>query len=215
MIVTLDGERLTGSLHADCTLQALIDRIRETHLGNRLVVAVAIDGQPLLGQELSDRLDSPPGEVSQVDLTSADRWQLVADGLREIAERLGKAADEQTVIADELHAGNVSAAVNRFGQFMQEWQTCQRAIAECSGLLGRDLTAVECVGRPVREHLDGLASKLRELRDAFEARDMVLVADLIQFEMPDMCQAWQDILNELAREVAAQASPSSSGAPAS
>ena len=98
---------------------------------------------------------------------------------------------------------------------MQEWHTCQQAIAECSGLLGRDLTAVECAGRPVREHLDGLADKLRELRDAFEARDMVLVADLIQFEMPDICQAWQGILNELAQDAAAPTNVSSAGAPAS
>ena len=37
MIVTLDGGRLAGPFSGGNTLQALIDRVRELHLGDRLV----------------------------------------------------------------------------------------------------------------------------------------------------------------------------------
>ncbi|MFQ5807850.1 MAG: hypothetical protein ACE5I3_15500 [Phycisphaerae bacterium] len=215
MIVTLDGERVTGPFPAGGTLQALIDQVRAAHLGDRLVVSVAVEGQPLLDRELSQRLEGPLDGVEQVDLTSADRWQLAADSLREVAERLSEAGNQQAAVAEQLHAGNVSEAVKLFGGFLETWQVCQRTILECSRLLDQDLTAVECSGRPVREHLDGLADKLRELRDTFEARDMVLLADQVQYEMPDICQVWQGILNELATNLAARAGGPQAGAPAS
>jgi hypothetical protein len=215
MIVTLDGERLGGSFPAGGTLQALIDQVRGAHLGDRLVVSVAVDGRPLANQELGERLESPLERVEQIDLASADRWQLVADSLREVAEHLGEAGSEQAAIADQLQAGNVCEAITRFGEFLRVWQTCQQTILDCSNLLGQDLTALECAGRSVREHLDGLVDKLRELRDTFEARDMVLLADLVQYEMPDTCRVWQGVLNELADGVAASASGAHGGAPAS
>jgi hypothetical protein len=215
MIVTLDGERLTRAFPTGGTLQELIDEVRREHLGDRLVVSVAVDGLPLLDQELSERLDAPLGQVGHVELISADTRQLVADSLCEVADRLRDAGKAQEGVADDLTTGNVTSAVNCFNEFLQTWQICQKSIADCSGLLGEDLTALESGGRPVREHLDGLAEKLREMRDALEARDMVALADTLRYEIPDTCQSWHDILKDLAAGIAARAGGASANAPSS
>ena len=209
MIVTLDGEHLSGSFPTH-TLQALIDEVRQTHLGGRLVVSVTLDGQQLLNQELSQRLSDPVGETNHVQLVSADPRELVSTALCEVAEQLASAADSRHDVADQLRSGEMPEATAAFGEFLQVWQTCQRAIVDCSGLLGEDLTTMQSGGKPVREHLDGLVDKLRELRDAFEARDTVLLSDLFQYEMPETCQTWQGILNDLATSVADQTGTSAS-----
>ena len=209
MIVTLDGERLSGSFPTH-NLQALIDEVRQNHLAGRLVVAVMLDGEQLLDQELSQRLDERVEGVKHVELISADPRELVSAALREVAGQLAAASDNQAAVADQLQSGEMSEASKAFSDFLQVWQTCQRAIVDCSGLLGEDLTAVTCSDKPIREHLDGLADKLREIRDAFEARDTVLLSDLFQYEMPETCKTWQGILNDLATTVAEQA-----GAPTS
>jgi hypothetical protein len=95
----------------------------------------------------------------------------------------------------------MSDAMRRFGGFLVAWQTCQQTIGECSRLLGQDLTAVQCDGRAVREYVAGLADQLRAMREAFEARDTVLLADLLQYEMPDTYQTWQRVLTHLAMVV--------------
>jgi hypothetical protein len=203
MIVTLDGERLSGTFPTQ-TLQALIDEVRQTHLKDRLVVSVMLDGDELLGQELNQRLNEPAGDVNHVELISGDPHHLASNALREIGEQLASAADSLSAIADQLQSGEMSEAAGAFGEFLQVWQTCQQVIVECSGLLGQDLTAAQAGGKPIRAHLDGLTGRLRELRDAFEARDTVLLSDLFQYEMPETCKAWHGILDDLAASVADQ-----------
>ena len=56
----------------------------------------------------------------------------------------------------------------------------------------------------VREHIDALSAKLRELHDALQARDFVLVADLAHYELPILCQTWRDLYTALADSIAAQ-----------
>jgi len=209
MIVTLDGERLKGAF-PDETLQALVEEVRRARLGDRLVVSVTLDGQLLLDQELTERLNEPVGDVNHVELISADPHELVSSALREVAEQLESAAENEAVVANQLQSGEMPEAAAAFSEFLQVWQACQRTIVGCSGLLGKDLTTMHSGGKPIRAHLDSLTDKLRELRDAFEARDTVLLSDLFQYEMPQTCRTWQDILNELATNLAGQ-----TGAPAS
>ena len=213
MIVTVDGVRLGGPFPSH-TLQALIDEVRQTHLGDRLVVSVMLDGQQLLDQELSERLSGSVGEVNHAELISADPRELVSTALRETAGQLALAADDQPAVADRLRSGEMSEATAGFGEFLQVWQTCQRTIGDCSRLLGQDLTTMQSGGKSIREHLDGLVDKLRQLRDAFEARDTVLLSDLFQYEMPETCRHWQQLLDDLATSIAAGAGSAKAGAPA-
>ncbi len=201
MIVTLDGEQLDGLGSAEQTLQALIDRVRAEHLGERLVVSVACDGEPVVGDELTQRLGQPLGDVERVDLASANRRDLVVDALREVAGRLEAAQANYAETARDFHAGKMTEAITGFAEFLTAWQLCQRVLLECSTLLGEDLTAVECAGQPVRDHLNELADKLRELRDAFESRDAVLLSDFIQYELPEICDRWQRVMAQLADHV--------------
>ena len=204
MILTLDGERLDEPVSADDTLQAVIDRLQQRRLGERLVVSVVCDGTPLIDEELSQRLTQPLGATAQVDLATADRYELVATALREMAGQLAAIGEQQGATAEQFQDGKIAEAMAGFTTFLDAWQMCQRALLECSSLLGEDLTARTCDGVPVREHLDNLADKLRELRDAFEARDSVLLSDLIQYELPQTCADWQTILGQLADSVAAR-----------
>ncbi len=207
MILTLDGERVDEPVSADETLQAVIDRLQGSRLGENLVVSVVCDGKPLVDEELTRRLAQPLGDTRQVDLGSANRYALVATALREIAQQLADAGQHQSRSAENFQEGKIAEAMTGFTTFLDAWQMCQRALLECSNLLGEDLTAIECDGRPVREHLDSLADRLRELRGAFEARDAVLLADMIRYELPETCASWQTILGQLAETIAARVSP--------
>jgi hypothetical protein len=203
MIVTLDGQRLETDFAPGSSLQTLIDHLRGMQSDDRLVVSVAVNGHRYGERDLEDGLTQPLGANDQVDVESGNRCEVAAEALRGIAAQLADAESLQAEIAGQLNSGQVAEAVRRFGEFLQVWQACRTALVQGSGLVGRDLTGESFDGRAVQEYLAELADKLRELRGAFEARDMVLLADLIHYEMPALCQTWHNVLLSLAEGIEA------------
>ena len=201
MIVTLDGERLAGEFTAECTLQALIDEVRGGLAEDTLIVTVAVNGERLLDDELSERLTARPRPDDQIDLESGSAAGLTAEALRDAAEQIAEVGGFQKQIADDLNAGKVAEAVQGVGRFVEAWQSCQQTLAQSSRLLQRDLTTHVYAGRPVSAHLDEVVEKLRELRDALDARDLVLAADLFHYEMPGLCETWRGLLADLADSI--------------
>jgi hypothetical protein len=69
-------------------------------------------------------------------------------------------------------------------------------------LVGRNLLQVSIESGTVADCLADLVERLRDLRDALEARDLVLLADLMQYEIPELCKKWKGLLLSLAESVA-------------
>jgi hypothetical protein len=207
MIITLDGQRLDEALTPDATLQALIDQVRTAHTGDRLIISVAVDGQRLDDNDLSAQLGQSVAGHNQIDLESGDRHQLVHDALCGLAQEFEQAAAQLPNIADRLSTPDVAVAIRDIGAFVGLWQTCHRIIAQCSGLLGEDLTTCAHEARPVRQWLDDLVDKLTELRSALESHDTVLLADLVRYEFPALGATWQNLLASLAAHASAQPTP--------
>ena len=200
MIVTLDSQRLDTSFSADCTLQTLIEHVRAVH-EDRLIVSVAVDGTLLGDDELGARLDQPVAADSQIDLESGDAQQIVSDALQGLAIRFGEAGSQLAGIAEQLSAGDASDAVREIGQYVGLWNTCHRVIGQCAGLIDEDLTQREYDGRPVQLWFDDVVEQLVNIREALEARDMVLLADVVRYELPPLCETWQALLSSLAGQI--------------
>lgn len=201
MKVCIDGRKIEDGIEQGCTLQQLIDTVRQTQPADRLVVAVTINGQLCGDEELSSRLGQPIDANAEVELETGDRTTLAADALRAIGEQIAAMGPRHGQIAEQLNAGQLVEAIQEVSDYVTLWRTCSEAVVQCSGLLGQDLTAIEFSGKPIRAYSDELADRLREIRDALEARDMVLLADLLQYEMPTMCDTWSSMMRTIAQVV--------------
>ncbi len=202
MIVTLDGQRLRRDFTPGCTLQEVIDVTRTQLDDSRLVVGVTVNGQDYQERELEAELPQPLATDAQVDLETADRLGVAVGALRGMAAELAEAATAQMEIAGQLNQGQVAEGVRRIGEFVRTWQACRNVVVQCGALVGQDLVNRGVEGGTVAEHLTELAQRLRGLRDALDARDMVLLADLTHYEMPELCTKWQKLLLSLADAVA-------------
>jgi len=206
MIVTLDGQRLDEPHTADGTLQELVDHVRDSHARERLIVSVSVNGTRLGDAELDAHLPQAiPGDA-QVDLETGDRIVLVRDALRGLAAEFDEATGRHAEVADRLAAGEIESAMRDVAGLLEVWQTCQRALAQCGGLLGEDLTQRTYDGRPVNAHLEDVIGRLGELRQALQDNDAVLLGDLFRYELPPLCETWGRLLASVAEEVGAEAS---------
>ncbi len=203
MILTLDGRRLEPELAPTDTLQTVLDRVRADTDVDRLITSVTIDGQRLNATTLNAALGQPLSAAQQVDLQSADRVALVREVLGEVAAQFGESGTRCEPIAAALSAGDMAAGLRSVGELVGTWQTCYRGIADCGNLLNRDLGAFEHDGQSVEAALTDLATKLNTLREALQARDMVLIADLVRYELAPLAEQWQALCTGLARQLEA------------
>ncbi len=204
MIVTLDAQRLDTSFDPNCTLEALIEQVRAAH-GRRLIVSVALDGRPLTEDDLQQALGEPLAAGTQVDLQTGDAQALVGDALRALARQFEEAGRQHVGLAERLTTGDSGGALREIGGHMTLWQTCHQALLQCSELLHDSLAGYRHEGRSVQEWSEDVIGKLVEIRGALEARDLVLLSDLIRYELPPLCDVWHGLLEGLAEQVQAGA----------
>ena len=207
MIVTLDGQQVGDSFDSEQTLQSVLDHVTDQHLDERMIVFVSADGETLVDDALNTRLQQPLQDTQKLDLVSANPRTLVAEALREVAKNLEATGEAQAAVAEQLQAGETAAGIKGFAQFLRACQICQHTLRESNRVLQTDLAEFTACGQQVHEHVEALNHRLRELRDAFESRDMVLLGDIVQYELPDLCRTWRDILSELAETIANNTQP--------
>lgn len=194
MHITLDGREVAGRLPADSTLQQLINSVDGPALAGRLIVGVSINGAPLLGSSLGERLACPVSEQDDIALVSEGRQKLASGALFEAADAL----ERLQPLLDQL-AANVTAgrAADTLPEALAAWQVVPQTLQAAMQLTGFDAERAEFDGRPITAHLGTLVEKLGDLRDAFQSQDTVYVADLLRYEMPEMCVHWAGVLRHV------------------
>jgi len=198
MVITLDGKRIQADVRPGTTLRALVEQARRICETDRIVVEVRYDGEVLAGDTLDERLAQTLGDIGQVDFASARPAELACDALREIVRQLDEAHELHRSIAVDLQSGRVQDAVTGLSELLATWQTCCQAYRHCTDLIGGAVNRAGEDARPGAEQVAALVSRLREVRDAFESRDFVLLADLLEFELAPLCHSWRDLLSDLA-----------------
>ncbi|RMF85899.1 MAG: hypothetical protein D6744_00570 [Planctomycetota bacterium] len=207
MILTLDGDKLNWTPAEDLTLQAIIDTVRRAAPADNIIVSVQVDGRPIIGRELEERLSQPLAGVSQVDLESAAPREVAQAALQQISEQLAAAAESHEEIAAALQQDRFAEACRGFAALLNVWRAAQTTVVECCSLMGVALEDVPVGERTLAAHLAELIARLQEARGAFEARDTVLLADLAQFELPEVTSGWRQLVGELQQRVGAAAAP--------
>ncbi|MBN2448017.1 MAG: hypothetical protein JXO22_14900, partial [Phycisphaerae bacterium] len=138
---------------------------------------------------------------AQIDLESQHRNVIASDAFRTVAEQIGEIGRQQAGIAEEIEAGKVSEAVLRIAEFVTAWQLAQQVLVQNCRLTQQSLLEREYDGQPIIEHLKTLLERLTDIREALEAQDMVMLADIVHYETPGLCEAWAGMLNHLADQL--------------
>ena len=204
MIVTLDGRKLDPAPADIPTLQAALDAVRDTHLADRIIVSVQVDGRPLIGGDLEAQLDQPLSDVSQIDLESAPPRDVALAALAEVSEELRAAAEAHGEIVEALRKDQFAEACRGFSAMLNVWRTSQQTVLECCSLLGIALEELPIGEQNLAAYLAELIARLQELRCAFEARDTVLLGDLVQYELPEITAGWRTLIDSLRTAMSAK-----------
>ncbi len=198
---TLLGELIQG-------LPLLGDSLRSQFPGARLPQLAGLDSL-LSGADPSAvlswkdwRREEVLQQAEQLEALASARLREVDDpaaALREVSGALGACIQEIGEVSVLLQTGHDRQAMAAVIRFTDLSQTLTRLFGNLRALLPPEKRQLAVGSRSAEEFYQELNGSLRQLLEAFEGQDSVLIGDLLEYEIAPRLDALRGVVEELAR----------------
>lgn len=165
----------------------------------RVVVEVRVDGQSITGPELDD--DQPTASARDIRVYSAKPSDLVVGILEEVRTQLAASQQMQQQAAEHLQQDEPAKAMDLVKESINGWLQAQQAVGQSAQLLQLDLQAIQVDDQPVIERMNELIGSLTELKDVVVANDFVALADVLQYEWPEITDRWDAAIGAIIKHI--------------
>lgn len=198
MDIYLDDNRAALAATAEMTLGELVAATKQDlSARGRMLVGIVCDGLDVTGEGFAQQLQQPLSAFSRVDLQSADPTELAAEGLRTAGALLDATEEAIPEIVQEIAEGKLAEAMPKLGECCQAWLQVHEGICNVTTLRGIDPHKFVVDGGAMMAQLNVPADRLKQLRDALEAKDFVLVSDVLTYEFGEAIASWRALLAAL------------------
>lgn len=196
MTVFLDTEQIaTDTLGPNARVGQLLDMVKDRVNGSgRLILGMKCNEEDVDSEEIASMVSTPIAEFDRLDFISGDPRDMVLDALDGVRRAFEQTFQVVREAGDDLARGDAQRAMNRLADCFSVWGQTVDAVQSSGRLLGIDLDAFTIEDRTITAWVSDLATKLREVRSAIEARDSVLLADIVRYELDETMQAWDRML---------------------
>ena len=201
MEVYIDEKKVDDQFSPDGTLEDAVREIQaNVHQTGRMVIGIKCDGRVVDSVDMIETLKKPAPTINRLDVLTGTKEALVTDAMDQAATSLDETESASQRIAELLIEGKTNDAVKDLGDCLRIWQQIHEAIAKSIELLGvdadelmvRDDTLLEAICRP--------KDVLLQIRDALQAKDHVLLADILQYEFGDVTNTWHAIIARIRQQ---------------
>lgn len=194
MSIILDEQALdtqTGPLN---TLADALDLAQTRMNGTgRIIVKVEVDGQELSGQEISNGATYSIVDRS-VKLATADQKQLSLTLLGKMHALIEFLGQQHQQVAVSIEKGQQAVAFKQLTEVLNAWQQVHMAYTGLINMLKLDLATMMIGERSGQDVMQQFSQQLREIAEALQKKDMVLLGDILQYEMDNAIQNWNELL---------------------
>ena len=186
----------------ESTLRDLAQAVCSADPSSRcLVVSVHCDGQSVPNDRLESALDTPAAAFHEVALHTQPLKALVIQSLRDAALLLDSIDAARSEAADLIAQGHQQPAFQVLGKLFAEWRQVQETFALCSAAMHpQGSHSGSCAADPHAPLMEHMRQQLIELKAALQAADLVLVGDILSFELPEHFKRWRETLEALRKD---------------
>jgi len=200
----LDGNPLSLSdIPDDAAVGKLVDLAKnELSGGESILLEVICDGRSVASEQLESTLAEPISKFDRIEFVSGNPRAVVVETLNATRRSIGDTFALVREAAEDLNSGNVATGMQRLVDCVEIWSQAHEVMINSGQLLNLNLDDLVVADKRVLEWLREPAAKLREIRDAIESRDHVLLGDILRYEMDEFLEGWEKILDAYAEHVA-------------
>ena len=200
MRVTIDSKPIDVGSAAGATLAELLRHVgRSLNDSGRVLFKVKLNGREVspTGREGEQVL----AETDELELTSADPRQLARETLEQVGELFEQSRNSASQAAEHLQQGQISRAMEQLAGLVGLWSSAQQAVVQTSRLLSMDLEKMQVAGESFAEHIGRFQQQLQQIKSALQNRDYVSLADILNYELPDLTDRWQSLIKAVLAEM--------------
>jgi hypothetical protein len=159
----------------------------------RIITKIELDGQVLEGAALASARRSSFADKT-LALTTHSQKDLALTTIGKLAALIEWLAPQHKAAAALLEKGNPNQALDQLAQIFSAWQQIQSAYSGLAKLLNLTLKELP-VQHLTGEHvMNEFCAQLTEMQTALQNHDLVLLADILQYEMDGAITNWMSLL---------------------
>jgi hypothetical protein len=189
-----DRDQIQKQFPECATFRELITRI-ETEISTKgeVICEIRVNGRILSEEDESLLANNPSREIQEITIRTNRPADLIKEALASAVEFLPEVEAASVAAAEGFRGADLNAAQKAFGDAIEG---CQWLIDTLMHIRG----AASGIGQPIAQperwyEAEKIISKaVSEVSDAYAANDMVLVADLMEYEVTGALGIWREAL---------------------
>jgi hypothetical protein len=159
----------------------------------KIITRIELEGETLEGPAVARARRTAIGERT-LAITTHSQKDLALTTIGKLAALIEWLAPQHKTAAAMLEKGNSTQALDKLTQLFSAWQQIQTAYAGLAKLLNVTLKEIP-VQHLTGEHvMNEFCAQLTEMQTALQNHDLVLLADILQYEMDGAVTNWMSLL---------------------
>ena len=171
----------------------------------RSILSVTIDGAAISPEEMLDHLKAMPvNDVSKLEIGTEDTAKLVDDCLQGLEEHLPELPNICRTLATVFQGENPEEGFEPFVEMAELWSHIKSREALVTNTLELDTKTLEINGKSVDAIHQELNQFLEEAAQALQDGDIILLGDLLEYELAPRAEQELEIVALLQAQLPAR-----------
>ncbi len=193
--VILDGQTVDQPMTGSETVADIVKAISRMIPSDKSVVKVHLDGADVTG-----KFDQQNGYVSQhnrLEVNTGNTRELAGETVVSLLEFHGSLQNALAKAAEEFRMGDENRSNEIFAQCLDALQIVLRTSYSVANLFKIKGDTVIVDDTSMDEQMQRVSGLLDEILEAQNQRDMILIADLIEYELIPMMDTWEQFMLQI------------------
>ena len=201
MEVFVNDNRVDSAFGGGDTLEDALRQVQSNLCApGHMVIGLRCDGQEVTSDAMAATLRQPASSFERLDVFTDTKEALVSDAMAQASASLTETEAECQRVAKLFTEGKTVEAAETLAVCLRIWQQIHEAVARSIEMLQLDPEQTRIGDEPLTE-LNGKPKEvLLQVKEALQARDHVLLADILQYEFQEVTSRWHAIANRLREE---------------
>jgi len=196
MDIRVDGETVglpTEELQSVGDVFERVDKLAAAK--DSSVVAVTIDGTQIGTEEINEITERPVDAFDRFEFVTQNTGELVETLIGELESKIEELGALVRELATRFQGETETRPVDMLAAAVDAWQGILERIVAAANLLRVDIDTIEVMGvGTARDMHAQITETLAKLVEAVDQNDLVLVADLLEYEVAPSIERETDVL---------------------